>query len=256
MGGAEDAMEAMKENMGSGPGGIVKKFVFISTPMWACAVLLTFSDIKPAPALPGGDDLQPLAPGSFPDGGAKKVEWLEVELEKALAEAAKYKKKVEALEADLAMEVSSVVSAIDAIPAQGVIATLAGFLGVLAVAGPSTYVRGFLAIVGSYVAALFVAGWAAFFQGEAANPFWLDNVANVACFRGRAVEWLLFLTILGLGVARWLTNWQCGIYNAVEEIEVSDNGDVAVLNAPLLGAGAGRPGLPPPSTPPPARDAV
>lgn len=228
-------------------GGFIKKFAFVSAPMWCAAVLLLSYDIKPAPLvpLPG---LEPLAQANSTEVASKRAAWLEAELRIARTAVNEERRKVAALQADLTGQVGLIVAAVDGIPGQGVLATVAGVLGMLAIVGPSSFTRGFLAIVGSTIAALFVAGCASFYLNIARSPFWIDCLSNIVNSRGSFVENAFFLVFMCLGVARWVTGWECGIYETVDEVEMDDDGQIAVMQKPLLG-GEQPPLLPPPGAP-------
>lgn len=230
--------------------GILAKFAVVSTPMWCSAVYIFLSDIKPSVPAPGS---QPLVPeGNVTGPVSERVASLESELSKVHAELEEEKRKVVALQADLRSEVGLLVATVDTIPAQGVMATIAGLFGVLAIAGPSTFSRGFLAITGSTVAALFVAGCVSYFINILERPFWFDCMSDILNSRGNLLEYFLFLAFIVLGVARWLTGMECGIYDEVEETDVEgDDGHVTVLHKPLLqNEKGGAPPLPPPTKAP------
>lgn len=221
-------------------------FAFVSTPLWCSTVLIAMHDFKSIPLLPDG---APPEPGTNETNSSSlpRVVYLERQLQLAREEAEKNKQRVAALEADLGAQVSAIVAEIDAIPAQGVLTFVSAIMGLLAIVGPSTYLRGFISIVGSAVAALLVAGCVGFFTGISANPFFLDGVANVARGQGGPVEYVLFFAVLILGIARWVTGWECGFYIEEEEEEEDDGNS---LQKPLL-QGRDGPGMPPPLAPPP-----
>merc|ERR1719210_1551802 len=214
-------------------GGIVKNFVVVSAPMWCVAGLLLSYDIKPVPVVPSSWE-SPTQEVNSTELARKRAAWLEAELKSARAAVDVERRKVAALQADLTGESGFIVGAVDAIPGQGVLATVAGVLGVLAVLGPSTFTYGFLAIVGSTIAALFVAGCAGYYLDNAGSPFWIDSLAQIVNFRGNFVENVFFLVFLCLGIARWVTGWECGIYETVDEVEMDDEGQIAVMQKPLL----------------------
>lgn len=217
---------------------VMKKFAFISMPMWLAAVFFLLADVKAAPAIPLGP-LQPLGPignGSHAtEEMAKRVALLEAQLGAVRAEVEYEKKKVASLQGEFRDKVGVTAAAVDAIPAQAVVAVFAGILGALAIAGPSSYVKGFLAVVGSFIAALFVAGLTSYlFVGSLArSPFWLDNLSDILNFNGAFGEYLFFLVFFVLGIGRWVTGWECGIYEVVDEVEMGEDGQVA-MKEPLL----------------------
>jgi len=130
-------------------------------------------------------------------------------------------------------------------------------MGLLSVAGPSTFVRCYLAIVGSAVGGLMVGACASYFSGFSGSPFWIDGVRSILSGRGSIVEYLLWFTLLVLGFLRWLTGWECGLYAVVDEVEMGEGGVVTVLHKPLLtGHSEAGAALPPPPGPPPVARAV
>lgn len=238
------AAEVVQSTMGPGKGGLIKKALFVTFPMWLAAVLIIFADVKPGPALPPEGD----SGAEEGRNDSSRVVWLEAQLRKVQGDLQDEQRKVEALEADLANIVSPVVAMLDAIPGQAALASLSCAAGVLGIAGPSSFTKGYLAVVGSMIAGLSIAGCARFFSGG--SPFWLHAVAKVSNGEGNLAEYTMLVVFLILGIARWLSGWECGIYAVVEEIDVDDDGEVTVLQQPLLSDRDGL-DLPPPPLPPP-----
>merc|ERR1712113_976745 len=122
---------------------------------------------------------------------------------------------------------------LDSMPSQGLLSVLASFIGILSVAGPSSFVRGYLSASGSLLGGLLVAACANHFA-TTSSPFWIDSVLAVAGGGGNLSDYLLWLVIFVLGVTRWLTGCECGLYDVVDEVEIEKNGAVSVLHMPLL----------------------
>lgn len=217
------------------------KVAFVTTPMWISALLIVMSDIRPAPAPHDSwpEGATPLSPAN-----ASQVEWLQRELARAQKTAEENQRKVDALEATLGQKVSPILEYVDALPAQGALAMLAGTLGAFSIAGPSSFVRFFLAVVGSAVGGLMVGGCASYFAGF--SPFLLGSMGRLLHGYGTIAEYVLWFSLFFLGILRWFSGWECGLYAVVEEIEMDDQGQVAVLTEPLLGRSPGAP-LPQPA---------
>lgn len=227
----EDAMEAAVHAVGGESSGLMKKLIFVTTPMWITTVLLFCADIKPLEVKPAQPPFIPIEPSG---NLTAQVAALKAALQQAQEQATIEAKKVKSLEEALANHGRPVLAWFDSIPGQGAVALAAGALGVLAVAGPSSYVRCFLAIVGSFTAGLFASACASYFSGVAASPFWMDAVYTLLKGNGSVAEYVLWGTLLFLGILRWATGWECGLYDVVDEVEMAESGQVTVLAKPLL----------------------
>lgn len=143
---------------------------------------------------------------------------------------------------------------IDALPHQKAIAIVAAVLGGLSVVGPSSYVRFFLTLFGSAVGGLMVASCYSFIREPPADHEWLSAVFALievqGSFHTHLHAYMIWGGFLALGLLRWLTRWECGFYDVVEEVQMGPDGRptvTALLRKPLL---------PPVPPPPPAGVAV
>merc|ERR1740129_1106085 len=143
--------------------------------------------------------------------------------EQAREEAAKAQEELKQLQGSDSGQVGPVGVWIAELPYQQVIAVVVGILGLLSVLGPSTFTRGFLAIAGSAIGGLMVAGCASFFaaalgegQGSAS---WLAAVRQLLEGDGLLLGYCVWAVMLALGVARWLVGFNCALWAVVDEVE-------------------------------------
>mmetsp|Transcript_25941 Transcript_25941/g.39438 ORF Transcript_25941/g.39438 Transcript_25941/m.39438 type:complete len:189 (-) Transcript_25941:403-969(-) len=114
-----------------------------------------------------------------------------------------------------------VIKFVDDQPHQKWIAIAAAVIGALAVIGPSSFVRFFLSLFGSTVAGLFCASCYVFFTAPPASKCWLDVIIILLSGeKYNKVAYLIWLGVSALGLLRWITGWECGFYEVVDELSV------------------------------------
>lgn len=122
------------------------------------------------------------------------------------------------------------------LPLQGGIALAAGTAGLLAVVGPSSFARLFLAIWGSAAAALLAGAAAALLVdrmagGESLGSFTDAVMAIAQGGEGRGsdlVGCLTWLVLTVLGIARWATGFECALYEIMEEVKMDADGTLLI----------------------------
>jgi len=133
------------------------------------------------------------------------------------------------------------------LPFQGSIALAAGTAGLLAVVGPSSFARPFLALSGSAAAGLLAGAAAALLVdrvagGESLGSFTDAVMALVQGGEARgsdAVGCLAWLGLTVLGVARWATRFECALYALLDEVRMDSDGTLLIddrdnLRLPLV----------------------
>mmetsp|Transcript_110748 Transcript_110748/g.319982 ORF Transcript_110748/g.319982 Transcript_110748/m.319982 type:complete len:231 (+) Transcript_110748:98-790(+) len=211
-------------------GGFGQKFMFVAAPMMVTGLMMIFSDVQPAPM-----------PGTAADHAATNesenmthhVAALEAALQEAQAEAQQKAWKVQALEDALRRGPGPVEAWLDSLGGQKALAITGLVMGVLSILGPSSFVNFFFALVGSAVASLFVAAFANITAGFSGSPFWFDSIWAMTGGRGSALEYVTWAALFSLGMLRWYTGWECGIYAVGDEVELEIEGTF-VLEKPLL----------------------
>jgi len=222
-------------------GHFVGQAIFVTAPMWFVAVLLFTSNIRPHE--------MKLDVSGMPVNTSAKIAWLESELSKARGETEEGHRREQALEATLASHGNPFIAKVDSIRPQRSLAAILCVMGLVSIVGPSSFVRFYLALLGSAISGLLVAAFLNLFAGYSGSPFLMDCILSIVNGDGSYFEYLVWGFFFFLGFLRWVTGWECGFYAYVDEVEMGPGGSVTV---PYLA----RPLLANPSHPPPLRDAV
>lgn len=199
----------------------LRKFFFVTGPMWFAAVVLIFSDVKPAPAIDS-------SPVETPDGKSVNVKWLETQLDEAREAAKSSKDEVEKLKADLSGGISPLTAFFNDIPAQGALKFTFALVGLLHVVGPHSFIQSYQAACGSLFSALFIAGFWRVFSRQG-DPYWMDAMGDLIDGSANWIEYFVFAFVWIFGMARWSKGWQ---FFELEE----DEDDLRPLSKPLLKA--------------------
>ncbi|CAK0835543.1 unnamed protein product [Prorocentrum cordatum] len=133
------------------------------------------------------------------------------------------------------------------LPFQGALALAAGTAGMLAVVGPSSFARLFLALWGSTVAALLAGAAFALLVDRTAGGGNLGSftdavVTLVQGGEGRGsdlVGCLVWLVLTVLGIVRWATSFECALYALLDEVKMDADGTLLIddrdnLRLPLV----------------------
>lgn len=207
--------------------GFCNKCVFATFPMWIAALVVIYSDVKPAPFI----DTSPIDT-SPEDGQQNDVDWLEKQLEAARADRKKNKAQVDELKAALSKDISPLTDMIDDVPAQGGLAFTFAFIAIMSVAGPGVFVNCYQAVIGSMFSALFVVGFIRVFVRNG-DPYWMSAMGDVVDGSASLQQYLIFFVIWAFGIARWAKGWKLVTWEDDEETE-----NVSSIKKPLLKAPA------------------
>lgn len=118
------------------------------------------------------------------------------------------------------------------LPYQNLVAIVACIIGLLSIAGPSTFLQCFLPVVGSTVGSLMVGSSVNYINMD--YDCFLDSVGSLLGGTGHPMEYLLWLFLFSMGILRWLLNWECALYAVIEEVDMSLPNTIQSLQKPLL----------------------
>mmetsp|Transcript_94735 Transcript_94735/g.265270 ORF Transcript_94735/g.265270 Transcript_94735/m.265270 type:complete len:204 (+) Transcript_94735:99-710(+) len=126
---------------------------------------------------------------------------------------------------------NKVVQEVDALPAtrQKTIAIGAGVVGVLSIVGPSSWVRFFLAAIGSLVGGLAVGGCYLYVRVPPASHLYMDTMFYMLSGKGCATHdphfpaYVLWATFFLFGLIRWKLRLECGLYTEVVDIPIDSD---------------------------------
>jgi len=117
-----------------------------------------------------------------------------------------------------------VVALIDEAPHQKYIAIGAAVVGLCSVIGPSSFVRAFLALVGSALGGLMCASCYLYIKAPPASHLWLDavivlfNPLGVHTLMEHKHAYMIWAGATTLGLLRWWCQCECGCYEYVDEM--------------------------------------
>jgi len=115
------------------------------------------------------------------------------------------------------------------LPCQWLIALVAGLSGAVGVLGPLAAYRGFLAVAGSTTGGLLLASSVSYFAAAAHDrlgphatdePCLWDVAQCLLNGSGFTSGYMLWVTLLALGMLRWFKGFECALYAVVDEVHM------------------------------------